>query len=133
MPNIQKYMPLSPTVEKAISQNKQMIKALKNKGLDLVDIAGYLKKMIGCEKPYFDQQEKETRDIPDNANRNKALDMAIHIVDVLPSVRHEIEENRNINIHITTLTTKIITKVFSIQFLHRTLTTHALDIRNKVS
>ncbi len=102
MPNIQKYTPLSPATEKALSQNKKMIKALKDKGLGLVDIAGHLKKMIGCEKPYFDQGKRKTRDIPDNANRNKALDMAIHIVDVLPSVRMEIEENRNIRIHITT-------------------------------
>ena len=102
MPNISKYQPLSPATKQVLSENKRMIAALKKEGLSLEEIARYLKDQINCEKPYFDQEIKQTTKIPDNSNRGRALEMAIKIVDVLPSTKHEIEENRNINIHITT-------------------------------
>ena len=49
----------------------------------------------------YDKQTKKTREIPDNANRSRSLDTAIQICDGFPSTKHEIEENKNINISIT--------------------------------
>ena len=102
MPNISKYRPLAPSVKQVLSENKRMVEELKKEGLSLGDIAKYLKEQIECEKPFYDPEVKKTKSIPDNSNRGRALEMAIKIVDVLPSTKHEIEENRNINIHITT-------------------------------
>lgn len=102
MPKINQRLALSPHVEKQLSQNKKMIKALKAKGLDIEDIAGYIKEQVECNKFIVNPQNKTLIDVPDNSNRNRALEMVVHIVDTLPSTKHEIEENRNINIHITT-------------------------------
>lgn len=101
MPTVREYRPLKPSVQAFLSENKRMVNALKKKGLDLDSIASLIRKQISAKKPYFDQGIKKTRSIADNANRSRALEMAIKIVDVLPSTKFEIEENKNINIHIT--------------------------------
>jgi len=102
MQSIQQYRPLKPSVQKAISENKSLVRALKKKGMGIDEIAQHLIDQVKCNKAYFDQETKGTKDVPDNANRNRALEMVVRIGDFLPSTKHEIEENRNINITITT-------------------------------
>jgi len=101
MPNISKWKPVSPAVKEVISQHKKLVRELEKKGLGVEQIADYLKQQLKCTKPVF-LKGVERVDIPDNANINRALETLIRVGDYLPSTKHEIEDNRNINIHITT-------------------------------
>ena len=101
MPTVREYRPLTPAVKKELSESRKLRNALEKEGLTHENIAKKLKEGTECEKPYFDQGSKGTIRVPDNANRSRALEMVVKIGDGFPSTKHEIEENRNVNIHIT--------------------------------
>ncbi len=87
---------------RSIGNNDKMRAALKKRGLDFDFIADKIFKKTECKQPFTDKgNDGNTIFVDDNYNQMRALELSTKLLDVMPSTKLDINEHRQIEIHIS--------------------------------